>query len=98
MLEDLTVESFQPHIGTSFWLTSVDNRKIELRLTRAAKVMESQAARLKRNPFSIFFVAPVALPQHIYRLTHDAFAEPFEIFLVPIGKDANGFLHEAVFT
>lgn len=98
MLEDLTIESFQPLIGTSFWLTTADDRKIELRLTRAAKVMESEAARLKRTAFSIFFVAPVVLPQHIYRLTHEAFAEALDIFLVPIGKDANGFLHEAVFT
>ena len=98
MLEDLTIESFQPLVGTSFWLTTDNNRKIELRLTRAAKVMESEAARLKRTAFSIFFVAPVMLPQHIYRLTHEEFAEPLDIFLVPLGKEASGFIHEAVFT
>ena len=98
MLEDLTIDSFQPLVGTAFWLTTGDNRRIELRLTRVAKVMESEAARLKRTAFSIFFLAPVILPQHIYRLTHDAFAEPLDMFLVPIGKDSGGFLHEAVFT
>jgi len=97
MLDKLTIESFEPHVGTSFWLHA-GNRKIELRLTRAAKVMESEAARLARTPFSLFFLAPVLLPQQIYRVTHDAFPEPLDIFLVPIAGDASGYSHEAVFT
>ena len=97
MLDKLTIESFEPHVGTSFWLHA-ENRKIELRLTRAAKVMESEAARLARTPFSLFFLAPVLLPQQIYRLTHGGFAEPLDIFLVPVAKDAGGFTYEAVFT
>ena len=97
MLDKLTIESFEPHVGTSFWLQA-ENRKIELRLTGAAKVMESEAARLTRTPFSLFFLSPVLLPQQIYRLTHEAFAEPLDIFLVPIAREANGFTHEAVFT
>jgi hypothetical protein len=97
MLDQLTIESFQPHVGTSFWLQN-NAQKIELRLTRTARVMESEAARLKRTAFSLFFLGPVLLPQQIYRLTHDRFAEPLDIFLVPIGKDAGGFQYEAVFT
>jgi hypothetical protein len=97
MLDKLTIESFAPHVGTSFWLNAAD-RRIELRLTRAAKVMESEAARLSRTPFSLFFLAPVLLPQQIYRLTHDAFAEPLDIFLVPVARDSSGVTHEAVFT
>jgi uncharacterized protein DUF6916 len=97
MLDKLTIESFEPHVGTSFWLQA-GNRKIELRLTRAAKVMESEAARLNRTPFSLYFLAPVLLPQQIYRLTHEAFVEPLDIFLVPVAKEGDGFTHEAVFT
>jgi hypothetical protein len=97
MLDKLTIASFEPHVGTSFWLHAAD-RKIELRLTRAAKVMESEAARLTRTPFSLFFLAPVLLPQQIYRVTHDAFAEPLDIFMVPVARDTGGFTHEAVFT
>ena len=97
MLDTLTIDSFTPHVGTSFWLQA-GNRKIELRLTRALKVMESEAARLTRIPFSLYFLAPVLLPQQIYRLTHEAFAEPLDIFLVPIGRDKSGVTHEAVFT
>jgi hypothetical protein len=97
MLDKLTIESFEPHVGTSFWLHAGD-RRIELRLARAARVMESEAARLSRTPFSLFFLAPVLLPQQIYRLTHEAFAEPLDVFLVPIARDASGFTCEAVFT
>ena len=42
--------------------------------------------------------APVLLPQQIYRLTHDGFAQPLDIFLVPVARDAGGFTYEAVFT
>ena len=90
MLDKLTIESFEPHVGTSFWV-SAENRTIELRLTRAAKVMESEAAWLTRTPFSLFFLAPVLLPRQIYRLTHEGFAEPLDIFLVPIAGGSNGF-------
>jgi hypothetical protein len=59
--------------------------------------MESEAARLKRAAFSLFFDAPVLLPQQIYHLTHDAFAEPLDIFLVPVARQANVYTLEAVF-
>jgi len=96
MLDELTIDSFQPHVGTSFWI-HVDGRKIELRLTGAMKVMESEAARLKRTPFSLYFLAPLLLPQQIYHLSHDAFAEPLDIFLVPVSREPNGYAYEAVF-
>ena len=97
MLDALTIDSFQPHVGTSFWV-HVEGHKIELRLTGAMKVMESEAARLQRNPFSLYFLAPLLLPQQTYHLTHDAFPEPLDIFLVPIGQEGNGYAYEAVFT
>jgi hypothetical protein len=97
MLEKLTFESFEPLVGTSFWLHE-DGHKVELRLTSAARVMESEAARLKRAAFSLFFLAPMLLPQKIYRLTHDAFAEPLDIFLVPMAKQGDAYTVEAVFT
>lgn len=98
MLDTLTVESFEPHVGSSFWLRE-GNHKIELRLERAAKVMESQAARINRNPFSLYFRGPaVYLEQRIYRIEHEAFAEPLDIFLVPVEKAPQGYLYEAVFS
>ncbi|PYQ26450.1 MAG: hypothetical protein DMF56_24535 [Acidobacteria bacterium] len=103
MLDQLTIETFEPLVGTTFWLHTQDEtgrRKIQLRLERAAKVMESEAAHLPRNPFSLYFLGPgsIYLEQKIYHLTQeDAFPEGLDIFLVPISKEANGYQYEAVF-
>src|SRR5258708_11417590 len=97
MLDQLTIESFEPYVGSSFWLRN-NSQKIELRLTRAARVMESEAARLHRTAFSLFFLTPILLPQQIYQLTHEAFAEPLDIFLVPVAKEGDNYTVEAVFT
>lgn len=99
MLDQLTIESFEPHVGQTFWLREGDHR-VELRLTRVARIMESEAARLPRIPFSLYFVGPESLylPQKTYHLDHEAFGEGLDIFLVPVGRDAAGFQYEAVFT
>ena len=97
LLDQLTIETFQPLVGSSFWI-HIDGRKVELRLTAARKVMESEAARLARNPFSLFFLSPLLFEQQIFHLTHDSFTDPLDIFLVPIGQDSNGYSYEAVFT
>ncbi len=99
MLDQLTIETFEPHVGTTFWVEFPNGSKVELRLIRAAKVMESEAARLPRHPFSLFFIGPKAylLQQQIYHLTHES-AGAMDLFLVPVGAEGNAYLYEAVFT
>jgi hypothetical protein len=99
MLDDITIESFEPHVGTSFWAVFPNGAKVELRLMRAAKVMESEAAHLVRHPFSLFFAGPKTylLKQHTYHLTHEAM-QPIDLFLVPVGNHAEWYEYEAVFT
>jgi hypothetical protein len=98
MLDQLTAESFEPHVGTSFWVEFPTGGKVELRLTAATKVMESEAARLPRHPFSLYFIGPKSyrLEQQIYHLTHPE-REPMDVFLVPIGEDRETFQYEAAF-
>ena len=99
MLDQMTIEAFQPHVGSSFWAEFPNGAKVELRLTSAAKVMESEAARLDRQPFSLFFIGPKSymLQQHIYHITHEQLGA-MDIFLVPVGEDAEKYQYEAVFT
>jgi hypothetical protein len=99
MLDQLTVETFEPHVGSSFWAEFPSGGKVELRLVRAAKVMESEAARLDRHPFSLFFIGPRSylIPQQTLHLTHPALGA-LDIFLVPVGQDAQTYQYEAVFT
>jgi len=98
LLDQLQFETFEPLVGSSFFCHTGGGRRMELRLTAAKKVMASEAARLTRPAFSLFFLAPLLVPQQIYSVTHDAFPEPLDIFLVPIGQEPNGFAYEAVFT
>lgn len=98
MADLITIELFEPHVGTSFWVEFPNGKKVELRLVRAAKVMESEAARLPRHPFSLFFIGPKAflLPQATYHITH-AQVEAMDIFIVPVAEDAQTYTYEAVF-
>jgi hypothetical protein len=98
MLDQLTFEQMNALVGTTFRVELAADT-IELRLVRAAKVMESEAARLKRTPFSLFFEGPVdpLLPQMTYPLQHQSL-ERLEIFLVPVSRDARCSTYEAVFT
>ena len=54
--------------------------------------------RKRRRPFSILFKIEndPPLPQDIYKVEHNEMAT-MELFLVPIGRDGDGFLYEAVF-
>lgn len=97
MLDKLTIDDFLPLVGSSFWLYHGEH-KVEMRLEKALPVMESEAARLRRKAFSLFFLAPLFVPQGIHRMTHDAFPEALDLFIVPISKEPNGFTHEVVFT
>lgn len=100
MLDQLTVESFEPHVGTSYWVVFPNGHKVELRLERVGRVMESEAARLRRIAFSLFFLGPksLRLPQDTYTIAHESFPEPLGIFLVPVAEEPRGFVYEAVFT
>ncbi|MBW3670497.1 MAG: hypothetical protein KY432_02360 [Acidobacteria bacterium] len=97
MLEKLTVDDFKPLTGEAFVLTE---QGIELQLERVMPVMESERARLSRQPFSLIFRGPSTphLPQRIYSLEHRSFTEPLEIFLVPVGHSRDGLEYEAVFS
>lgn len=97
MLDKLTVDDFRPLAGESFHLTE---HGIDLRLERVAEVMESERARLKRQPFSLFFRGPSdpRLPQGSYSLEQARFAEPLTIFIVPVGRNDEGVEYQAVFT
>ena len=99
MLDQLTIESFEPHVGSTFWVEFPNDTKVELRLTAASKVMESEAARLARHPFSLYFMGPKSflLQQHIYHVTHEKMGA-MDVVLVPVGQDAQAYQYEAVFS
>jgi hypothetical protein len=56
MLDQLTIDSFQPHVGTSFWLTT-DGHKVELRLTDAIHRRVPQVALINDVASPLIFSA-----------------------------------------
>ena len=53
---------------------------------------------MMREPFSLIFrsSSQVVLPQRMYPLAHAAMGQ-FDIFMVPIGRDARGVVYQAIY-
>lgn len=100
MLDELTYEKAKELEGTSIWAYPEEGHKVELRIVGVLKVMESEAAKLKRTAFSIFMLGPdsYAIQQGAFPMSHDAFPEASYLFIVPVEKRPDGYLYEAVFT
>ena len=101
-LGDLTIEITKPLVGTTFTLTLEDGRTTTMKLDEALPYDVRQRRRRaapKREPFSLYFLGDpaIVLPQGMYTLRSEAMT--FEnLFIVPIGRDAQATEYEAVFT
>lgn len=97
MSTNLTEQEFSKHAGSEFQ-TTAGEREINLTLAevKAYTPLESEQPGMER--FSAFFDGPpnLLLPQRTYQLRHEKMGE-FDIFLTPIGADANHVRYEAVF-
>ncbi len=93
----LTFESFSPHVNSTFAL-GLGESTVELTLTQATKQPVNPFAGMMREPFSLIFRSgiPVVLPQRIYPFKHESLGK-LDIFIVPIGRDPNGVVYQAVF-
>ena len=100
MLETFTAGTFTPHVGTIFRIFLAEAPAVEIELTTVTphQTPSGPEAQRQRAPFSLLFRGPLApiLPQRIYSLAH-AELGTFDLFLVPIGPDAQGMRYEAVF-
>ncbi len=103
MLDTLTAQMFSPHAGETFRLILDDVPPIELELVSVDELKPPRPAtgtveQPARMPFSLLFRnrQGLYLPQRIYHLEHEQFGA-MEIFLVPLGPDAEGMRFEAIF-
>jgi hypothetical protein len=99
MLETFTADTFAPHVGETFRVIVDDQWEMPARLTSVTPWGDEAAKGRPRQPFTLLFHGPAdaSLPQRMYRV-EGAGMEPVELFLVPIGNDAEGSRYEAVFT
>lgn len=97
MIETLTHESFEPHIGTAFQLSIADESE-QLTLTEVAVQPESPHAH--RRGFTLIFRGArtdTVFDGHIYTLNH-AEMGTLDLFLAPLNRKEDGtFLYQAVF-
>lgn len=60
--------------------------------------VENKGSSSQVEQFSLLLVGPEApfLPQQIYRMQHGELGE-LELFMVPIGREKDGYLYEIIF-
>lgn len=93
-MADLTLADFSGAVGRAYEV-EVQGQGFTLELIAAEEIAHSPRTG---GGFRLEFRGPVQpiLPQAIYPFRSDG-AEPAEIFIVPIGQDAEGTRYEAVF-
>ena len=93
-MRDLVWDEFREAVGLTY---SVETPlgALALRLDVAEPLADSGRAG---GAFRLELVGPAdpVLPQSIYRFAADGVA-PFEMFVVPVERDANGTRYEAIF-
>lgn len=103
MLDTFTVDTFAGRLGDTFRVRLDGSRAAEVKLVEARPLTSESAERWaaggRRAPFALVFVGgrDAAFPQRMYPVEHDGVGR-FDLFLVPIGPDAEGMRYEAVFT
>ena len=98
MLDQLQCADFQSHQNETFEVKAGD-QTFSLQLIDASPFRETLLEGETRCPFSVVFRGPKEpiLWQAIYPLHHGKMGD-LELFLVPLGPDAEGMRYEAVFT
>ena len=104
MLDKLNIDDFEKRIGETFHVTHQEGEPFELELRRADVSQyheledENAQKERERKPFSVEFHSRrnEHVPQQLFSVKHDDMGE-FDLFLVPLGPDAEGHRYEAVF-
>jgi hypothetical protein len=103
MLETFTIATFTGQEGTTFRLSLAPGAALDATLLQitslSAKGPSGEELPRKRVPFSLQFrvPAPDRFEQKTYTLEHPVIGT-FELFLVPIGREGDGYRCEAIFT
>ena len=94
MAASLTHEAFSQNVNTKFQVQVDENTRVELQLTEVSELKVYP----RQEEFTLTFRGPLDLflDQGVRPFTHEQIGE-FELFIVPIKQDADGFYYEAVF-
>lgn len=94
MEASLTHEAFSQHVNTKFQVQVEENTDVELELTEISELKVYP----QQEEFTILFRGPsdAFLGQGVRSFTHDQMGQ-FDLFIVPVRQDGEGFYYEAVF-
>lgn len=92
----LTLDHFSGCVNETF-TAALNEGEIEFVLVEA-RAIEQRMRNAMRVPFSLLFrnTAVFLFPQQIYQMRHPKIGE-VGIFLVPIAREREGFLYQALF-
>ena len=98
MTATLTANEFSKHVNTKFGVDLDGENSVDLLLTEVKGYVSKHQEQEGMERFSIYFQGPAEphLPQKLYAF-HHAEMGSFEMFLVPIAKNDEGFRYESVF-
>lgn len=94
-MELLTLEHFSSHVNETF-PAALNEGEVSFVLVEARGLPPSPHAA--RPPFSLLFrnTASFLFPQQTYQMRHPRLGD-IGIFLVPVAREREGFLYQAVF-
>jgi hypothetical protein len=93
----LSVENFAA-VAKQFFDLALGESSVPLTLVEVQPLPVNPYPGMMRAPFSLLFrtASQVVLPQKLYNLKNDKLGR-LEIFLVPVARDREGVLYQAVF-
>jgi hypothetical protein len=96
-LATITKETWVNHLDEEFQVHALSDQPLPIKLAAVSGYGRRMGGG--REAYSLLFYGPLqpVLPQRIYPISHAEVGE-LEIFLVPIGPQAEGMGYEAVFT
>lgn len=96
-MQVLKLDQFAGRLNETFNV-EMEHGRVPFVLVEARPLSDQVPPELARGPFSLLFrhASAIALPQRIYDMQHSVVGE-FGIFLVPVARDGDGFLYQAVF-
>ena len=93
----LSYESFAPHVRETFSL-AIGESSLDVTLVEAKRHPVRPVAGLRAEPFCLYFKSQsqVVLPQKLYPMSNAGMGK-LNIFIVPIAREKDGIVYEAVF-
>lgn len=98
MPEQHTQADFSRQLNTNFRVLAESPRPVDLELIEVTGWTTQPEEQQGMERFSILFRGPsdIFVPQQTYRLAHETMGE-LDVFLVPVGRESDGFRYQAVF-